>query len=195
MPEPTRLPHYLETSRLVLRQWTERDAAALDEAITQSLDHLLPWMPRAADEPADIADRRKMIAEWRTSWEQGGDAVIGIFRGGAIVGGTGLHRRGAEDSLEVGYWAHVDQTGNGYITEAAAALTDAAFRIGGINTVEICHDLANQPSRRIPEVLGFTFVEQSPRAAQAKAETGVECRWAVSRTDWEQRRTAQSGLR
>jgi hypothetical protein len=46
---PTDLPSYIRTQRLVILQWTEADAPALNAAITDSLDHLRPWMSWAAD--------------------------------------------------------------------------------------------------------------------------------------------------
>src|SRR4051794_31266529 len=155
----TRLPDHVETQRLVVRRWEPVDAPALGVAIAESVEHLRPWMPWAAGEPVLLADRMRWIEHGNRQWEAGGDVVLGILlTDGTVIGGTGLHRRAGPDTLEIGYWLHVDHTGRGYVTEAAAALTDAAFDVPGIEHVEIHHDAANLASGRVPERLGYTCV-------------------------------------
>jgi RimJ/RimL family protein N-acetyltransferase len=63
---------------------------------------------------------------------QGGDSVLGIFRGDDIVGSTGLHRRACPAALEIGYWIAVGHLRQGYATEVSGALTIAAFSMTGI---------------------------------------------------------------
>ncbi|MES2731624.1 MAG: hypothetical protein V4714_07745 [Bacteroidota bacterium] len=41
----------IETDRLVIRCYEPSDAEKLKNAITESLDHLRPWMPWAQNEP------------------------------------------------------------------------------------------------------------------------------------------------
>src|SRR3954454_12766724 len=82
---------------IVLRRWTEDDAPALTRAIAESLDHLRPWMPWAADEPRDEALRRAWIREQAA----GTDRVYGMWLGDRVVGGCGLHRRLGPGALEI----------------------------------------------------------------------------------------------
>ncbi len=152
------LPSSVETKRLVLRCWTVDDAEALATAITESLEHLRPWMPWAAFEPLPIEERRALITRWDQEWEAGGDVVLGVFLDGTPIGGTGLHRRIGPDGLEIGYWIHADHTRQGYATEVAAALTDLAFTVDGITRVEIHHDQANVASQGVPRTLGYEYV-------------------------------------
>ncbi len=56
----------------------------------------------------------------------------------------------------IGYWIHVDHTGQGYATETSAALTKVAFLIEGMDRVEIHCDPANAASAAIPRKLGYT---------------------------------------
>ncbi len=181
----TRLPDRVVTERLVLRRWDPADEPALSRAIAASLEHLRPWMPWAAGEPLGPAARVHWIDDVNRQWERGGDVVLGILLDGSVVGGTGLHRRSGPDTLEVGYWVHVDHTGRGYASEATAALTGAAFTVPGIEYVEVHHDRANVASRRIPERLGFSMVaEREPTTVASPGEERVDCCWRMARDDW-----------
>jgi len=182
----TRLPDHVETERLVLRRWEPADAPALGVATAESVEHLRPWMPWAAGEPVLLADRVRWIEHGNRTWEAGGDVVLGILLAdGTVIGGTGLHRRAGPDTLEIGYWLHVDHTARGYVSEAASALTDAAFTVPGIEHVEIHHDRANAASGLVPERIGYTCVgEISPPADSAPGESGVHLCWRATRTDW-----------
>jgi RimJ/RimL family protein N-acetyltransferase len=175
------LPAVVETPRLTVRHWSEGDAVALSVAITESLDHLRPWMAWISDEPLNLEERVSRIRRDREEWEQGGDSVFGVFRDGVVVGACGLHRRGAPDTIEIGYWIHVDHLRQGYATEVAQGLTDAAFEVPAIAQVEIRHDKANAASARIPERLGFVKVEELVDEIAAPGEVGVEVVWANRR--------------
>ncbi|HRE02394.1 MAG TPA: GNAT family N-acetyltransferase, partial [Ilumatobacteraceae bacterium] len=127
------MPDRIETERLVLRRWRVEDMPLLRAAITASIEHLRPWMPWVQHEPVSDADRVALIESWEQRWRDGIDFTMGVFlrdpdgvapgAGGEIsIGGSGLHRRGEPDSLEIGYWIHSDHIRHGYAREAAAAL-------------------------------------------------------------------------
>jgi RimJ/RimL family protein N-acetyltransferase len=178
------LPDFVETPRLTLRRWRPEDVDALAAAITASVDHLVPFMPWAELEPLTTEDRLKLIEGWDADWRNGGDVVLGIFRNGTPIGGSGLHRRRGPNGLEIGYWIHVDHTKQGYATEVARALTDLAFTVDGIERVEIHHDRANAASRGVPNALGFDFVGESQDTVTSPGEDGVDCAWAVNKASW-----------
>jgi RimJ/RimL family protein N-acetyltransferase len=127
-----------------------------------------------------------LIVQWDRAWRAGGDLVLGIWRDGAVVGGTGLHRRIGEAGLEIGYWVHVDHLRQGIATTASRAVTDLAFRVPEIEVVEIHHDVANRTSAGVPERLGYEFVGEidSNREDVAPAETGRDGVWRVTREAW-----------
>ena len=179
-----RLPEMLRSDRLTLRAWTPDDAEALNAAIAASLDHLRPWMPWVAFEPMSVADRVRLLEQWRGEREQAGDSVLGAFAGDTIIGGTGLHRRAGPDTLEIGYWVHVDHVRRGYATEMARTLTSAAFADPEIEFVEIHHDRANVASAGVPRALGFRLVSETPDEITAPGEEGIDCCWRISRLDW-----------
>lgn len=177
-------PAEVRGNRLVVRRYASGDAARLHEAIVQSVDHLRPWMPWASLEPLKLSDRRQLIARWIERWQAGEDFNFGVFEGRALVGGCGLHRRAGPSGLEIGYWTRAGQTQRGLATEAAACMVEAAFSMPGVHFVEVHHDVSNVASRRVPERLGFTFVEEREDEAAAPAEVGVEQVWRLHRTDW-----------
>ena len=179
-----RLPDYLETDRLVLRTWRREDARAIGIAVTESLDHLLPWMPWAALEPLPLDDRRKLIDEWDAQRRAGKEVVYGVFLDGTVVGGSGLHQRIGPGTLEIGYWIHVDHVRRGYASEVSAALTEVAFSVDGIERVEIHHDRANVASSGVPRVLGYELVGETPDARDAPGEEGVDCIWVMVKDRW-----------
>ncbi len=179
-----RLPERTETERLLLRRLTPGDEPAMNAAITASLEHLRPWMPWAAHEPLSAVDRLAVIATWEQEWRDGGDLIYGVFLDGDYIGNSGLHRRGTTDTLEIGYWVHVDHTGHGYITEASEALTAMAFGQPGIERVDIHNDRANVPSGAVPRRLGFALAHEVAKEIVAPGETGVEQQWEVTRDEW-----------
>src|SRR3954469_18735501 len=178
------LPARIETERLGLRTSTPADAGALANAVTESIEHLRPWMPWIGFEPVALEDRQKLIAEWDTKWQAKEDAVYGVFHNGVVVGGTGLHRRIGPRALEIGYWIHVDHVRQGFATELSAALTDVAFALDGIDRVEIHHDKDNVASEGVPRALGYRFTGDVASAIAAPSESGVQCIWSMTRTDW-----------
>ena len=178
------LPDEIVTARLRLRLWRPNDAPALRTAIEDSLDHLRPWLAWVPFEPVSDEDRARFIRVSNENWEQGGDASYGVFRDGVVVGGCGLHHRWGPTTLDLGYWIHVDDIGQGYAQELARGLTEAAFGVEGIDRVEIHHDRANERSRAVPLALGFDRGPEQPDGVGAPAEVGIDCTWSISRSEW-----------
>jgi ribosomal-protein-serine acetyltransferase len=172
-----------DAGALVVRRWRVEDAPLMHDAVTESIEHLRPWMPWIADEPVTVEQRRERIAGWRTQWDDG-DRVYGMFVGETVVGGCGLHPRIGPGGLEIGYWVRVGRTGRGYATQAARQLTDIAFATPGIDRVEIRHDATNTASSRVPAKLGYVRVEDLHRPPVAPAETGVDHVWRMTRDAW-----------
>ena len=170
---------------LVLRRYREDDAEALNRAVNESIDHLLPWMDWVTPQPLEASVRLEFIERMIEHWGEGSDMSFGMFRAEVVVGGCGLHRRRGPRCLEIGYWVHADHVGNGYASTAAAALTSAAFVLPDVDYVEIHHDAANLRSRRVPEKLGYELVGIEPDEKTAPAEVGMDCCWRMRRTDWD----------
>lgn len=178
-----RLPDRTVVDDLVIRRWSIEDAPALAAAIATNLDHLRSRMAWTAAEPLTLDARRQLIAGWNDAWFEGGDEVImGIWRGERVVGGTGLHRRGWPDGLEIGFWVAADRQGQGIATRVSAALADLVFTETDLDAVYLANDVENVASRRIPEKLGFTHLGRFPTDRPlAPADTGIDDRWRLPR--------------
>ena len=170
--------------QVAVRPWCDDDAASLSAAVTESVEHLRPWMPWVASEPLSLEQRRAQIAQWAADGRAGGDMVFGIFVGDRVVGGCGLHRRVGPSALAIGYWVHTAYTRRGYATHAAIVLTSLAFSFAGIEHVEIRVDAANEVSAAVPRKLGYMLVAHVPTPALAPAETGVHDVWRMQRAEW-----------
>jgi RimJ/RimL family protein N-acetyltransferase len=146
------------TPRLVIRCWQPADAPLLKAAVDSSIEHLLPWMPWAANEPTDIETKIALIRRFRGQFDLGQDFVYGIFDRAETqaLGGTGLHTRLGSDAREIGYWVRADRINQGIAAEATAALTRVAFEIDKLDRVEIHCDAENVRSAAVPRKLGFT---------------------------------------
>lgn len=147
----------IHTSRLAIRCWEPADAPLLKAAIDASVEHLLPWMPWAADEPQSVEQKIGLLRGFRGRFDLDQDYVYGILDRDEreVLGGTGLHTRAGKAALEIGYWIHVDHINRGFATEASAALTQVAFEVNGVDRVEIHCDPNNVRSAAVPRKLGF----------------------------------------
>jgi ribosomal-protein-serine acetyltransferase len=173
------LPETIEAEGLLLRRWRVEDAEVLHRAIEVSVEHLRPWMGWTTQEPMSMEARRDLIAGWEREWRAGGDCTIGVFRDGEVVGGCGMHRRRGPETLEIGYWTHVDFLRQGIALRVAAALTETALSVPGIERVEIHHDRANERSAAVPRRLGYEFIGETPDEPEAPAEVGIDCTWRI----------------
>jgi len=150
--------YQIHTTRLVIRCWQPQDAPLLQTAITQSLDHLRPWMPWVHNEPEDLQTKIDRLRRFRGLFDLGQDFVYGIFdvNESHVLGGTGLHTRAGAGAREIGYWIHKNYLNQGFATEASAALVKVAFELEHVDRVEIHCDPENVRSATVPRKLGFT---------------------------------------
>ena len=120
----------IETERLVVRCWDPKDAALIQEASAASKEHLLPFMPWAANEPQTVEQKVELMRRFRGLFDRGEDYVYGIFNKDETraLGGTGLHTRLKDNALEIGYWLHKDFINRGFATETTSALTKLDLR-------------------------------------------------------------------
>jgi RimJ/RimL family protein N-acetyltransferase len=155
---PTEPVYRIQTKRLVIRCWEPKDAPLLMEAVEQSREHLLPWMPWAARIGSDaLQEYVERIRRWRGQFDLSRDFVYAVFNPeeSRVLGGSGLHTRLGEGAREIGYWIHKDFAGQGLATELSAALVRVAFEILEMKRIEIHCDPQNVRSAAVPRKLGF----------------------------------------
>lgn len=150
------------TPKLVLRPYKLEDAEQLKDAITETLDLLLPWMPWAKEEPQTLEQKRSLISGWKKDWNSEKDFVFGIFSfDGELAGSTGLHLRVGPRALETGYWISKKFQHKGYATVAAYAMTKTGFLFSDTDYMIIKCDPANEISAKIPNRLGYKFIGET----------------------------------
>jgi RimJ/RimL family protein N-acetyltransferase len=153
------LPDAVETERLLLRCPMPGDGAAVNIGIHETWETLRAWMPWARELPTPEASelrQRQCRVDFlaRVSF----DFNIFLRESGDFVGKIGLVRIDWETpKAEIGYWVCSRYQGNGYITEAAGALTTWGFDFLRLARLEIRCDPRNQRSVAVAERLGYVI--------------------------------------
>lgn len=179
-------PPELDAGPVTLVRFRGDEAGTLCRVVTENLDHLRPWMPWAAEVPTESA-QAGYIDQTRREWEAGTAFAYWMREEptGELVGCAGLHHRVGPSAIEIGYWVSASRVRRGYATEAARALTTAAFGIPGIERVEIHCDVANVASAAVPRRLGYRLDRVLQDAAiEAPGESGPEMIWAMDAGAW-----------
>lgn len=187
---PTAIPgpaYHIVTPRLVIRCWNPQDAPLLKIAIQANVDHLLPWLPFARNEPEELQVKIERMRYWRSRFDSDVDYTYGIFNDeeSRVVGGTGLHKRVGDRAFEIGYWIDHTVINQGYATEVSAALVKTAFEIMDARRVEIHCDPLNRRSAAVPRKLGFiheaTLRERFPAAESEWTDIMI---WSIFAGDY-----------
>jgi RimJ/RimL family protein N-acetyltransferase len=167
-------PYRIETERLVIRCWEPEDAPLMKEAVDSSLEHLRPWMPWARFEPQTIDEKIELARTFRGEFDLGTNFIYGVFEPdeSRALGGGGLHPRGGEGSLEIGYWIRADAIGQGLATELAAVLTRAGFEKVELDRVDVQVDPENERSLNVARKLGFVEEGRLRRRLPPKEDDG-----------------------
>jgi RimJ/RimL family protein N-acetyltransferase len=155
--KPERAAYRIVTPRLVLRCWTPADAPALQTAIGESLPELKRWLRFAQPEPEPVELKVARLRRWRAAFDLDEYFQYGVFTRGepAVRGGAAILPRVGPAGIELSYWLHTACHGQGFASEAVAALVQVALGAYALDRVEIHCDPANAASAAIPRRLGF----------------------------------------
>jgi RimJ/RimL family protein N-acetyltransferase len=140
------MPLQLETARLSMRPWTESDVDA----------HRVLVAERGGGLPS-IEDNRRMIEEQRAASALTGIALLAVIRRdvGDFIGYCGLTvGRASVAEPEIAYELFRRVHGQGFATEAASAVLEAAIATGRKRLWSTVRPW-NAPSLRVLEKLGF----------------------------------------
>jgi RimJ/RimL family protein N-acetyltransferase len=152
-------PYSLETERLTIRGPLPGDGHEVRTAVIESQEELKPWLSWAVDIPSE-EEYEARVRQGLLNYLARTDLwMMLLLKGtGTIIGGSGLHRIDwSVPRFEIGYWARTRFAGQGYIREAATAISDFAFHTLGAKRVEIRCDALNQRSAAVAQRLGFTL--------------------------------------
>jgi RimJ/RimL family protein N-acetyltransferase len=145
-------PHELRTKRLLLRAFRESDvgdmvrlAGAREVAATTArIPH--PYREEHALQFLHMQETDKNF---------GYVFAVTLLASGELIGAVGLHPDPLHPRAELGYWIGVPYWGNGYATEAAAAVVDFGFKTLQLHRIFAGYFKGNDASRRILEKLGM----------------------------------------
>ncbi|MFT2020226.1 GNAT family N-acetyltransferase [Streptomyces sp. 796.1] len=149
----------LVTERLLLRQWSVAEVAAVVESVRRA-----HW---AADFPAE-GDR--VIAGYLTTHPDGlgryGQRQIIERETGQVVGAIGLFWPPTDGHVEFGYGVVASRRGRGYASEAARAIVAFALTAPEVHAVHADVELANPASVRVLEKAGLQRLHQDETTAR-----------------------------
>lgn len=140
----------ITTPRLKIVPLTLDEAKAVADLVTEKISRWtspIPW-------PYALKD-----AEWWIN-NSAPEKRLGIYLGETLIGTTSIP---AKNGDEVGFWIHETFEGNGYATEAAAAIVNYTFSNIGLDCIDSFVHRDNIGSRRVHEKLGFQMIEETER--------------------------------
>src|SRR5437660_1486103 len=185
---------FLETERLVLREFTADDADNLVELDSdpEVMRFINGGRPTPRDEienevlPSflDYYERFIGYGFWAVV-EKSTERFVGWFHLRPVEGAD-------PGEVELGYRLRRSAWGKGYATEGSRALIDKGFTELGVQRVVAAAMAVNQASRRVMEKAGLklvrTFHQPWPYPIDGDEFGGVE--YALDKADWEQQDTA-----
>lgn len=146
----------IRTPRLILRKLSLEDSADLFAyARDSTMTRYTTW---AAHQNVD--DARAFLTEVLNKYDHGQPADFGIVlqSTGRLIGTCGIvNFNDAHERGELGYALGAEYWGRGYMTEAADAVVDAAFRSLPMARLQSCCHVENVGSYRVMEKLGMSF--------------------------------------
>lgn len=153
------IPEEVWSDRTVVRRYRPGDGTGVFEAVDESREHILPWMPWGPLHNT-VDDSEKFVRMWHAKWGLREDMSFGIFdrNTGQYLGGSGLHRIDwSIGSCEIGYWIRKSAAGKGHVTATVKLLTALAFDVIKANRVYIRCAPENLRSVAIPKRVGYTY--------------------------------------
>jgi RimJ/RimL family protein N-acetyltransferase len=138
-----------------------------------------PKVMAAFDEPP--FDRQQMARWLQRNLEHQEEHGYGLFSvmlvgDGVLIGDCGLELMEVEGAqvAELGYDFRSDYWGQGYATEAAAAVRDYAFGLLGLSRLISLIRVHNRASQRVAEKIGMERVRELARYGNRYWEYGME---------------------
>ena len=149
----------LETERLQLRKFTERDLAALLAIYSDTeVNTYLPWFPLRSMAEADAFYQAHYVEVYRQA--RGYAYAVCLKRDSVPVGYVKI---GMDDSHDLGYGLRKEFWHQGIVSEAAAAVVRQA-QMDGLPYLTATHDVRNPRSGAVMKRIGmryrYTYEEQ-----------------------------------
>ncbi|MCI9402528.1 MAG: GNAT family N-acetyltransferase [Oscillospiraceae bacterium] len=171
----------LETSRLILRPFTDTDAPDLyASASDRRVGHSAGWEPhKSVEESLEII---------HTVFSTPNTFAVVDKASGRVIGSAGFndgHQTmlpGPDD--EIGYALHPDYWGRGLMTEAVRELLRCGFEELGLAAIWCGHFADNHRSRRVIEKCGFTYRFTDRVWVEVVGKELEELHYALTKEEW-----------
>lgn len=143
------------TERLTLRPFKVEDAPALNKIANQK--YILKWMP---DWESTIQETEKLIRYFISKYPLASKAMarimFAVLLDGCVIGMVGIgNKEEVDNEIEMAYFISEDYAGNGYISEAAHAVSRWTLENLKMDYLIAIVETDNYPSQRIAEKCGF----------------------------------------
>lgn len=173
-----------ETERLILRPWTEADAADLYEyARDPQVGPIAGWPVHTSVENSLEIIQQVLSAE--------GTFAVCLKEDKRAIGSIGLippaqsHTQVADDELEIGYWIGVPFWGRGLIPEAVNEMLRYAFEDLECSAIWCGYYDGNEKSRRCQEKCGFIYHHtETDKPCQLMGDVRTEHYTRITRDEW-----------
>lgn len=171
----------LETARLILRPFEERDAADLYEyARDARVGPAAGWPPHK-----DLEESRGII---RTVFAHPHVFALELKESGKVVGSCGYVDRHREElpgpDDEIGYALHPGYWGRGLMPEAVREVLRYGFEELGLKTQWCGHYDFNDRSRRVVEKCAFRYRLTDRSWVELMGEERTELHYALTQEEW-----------
>ena len=170
----------LETDRLVLRPLDETDV----ERMVNLANHIeIARNPATMPHPYGAEDAKAYLARIE-DMNVGCAFAIVEKRSGDLIGIAGWGPAQEGGPIDFGYWLGLEYWGNGYATEAGAAVLTHAFCVGRIDEIITDFRIDNAGSGRVLEKLGFEVVGPRTRYSLGADEEAATTEVRLCCEDW-----------
>jgi ribosomal-protein-alanine N-acetyltransferase len=174
-------PAVIDTERLVLRPFSLSD---VDDVFAYAKDPEWSRFLRALPRPYLRSDAEQFIAR-QILLDPSERPVWAVVLDDTVIGGIGLRVRTRHRLAELGYSIARAHWGQGYGTEAAHAVIDAAFRANpDLNRIHARADSQNEASQRVMVKVGMTKEGIFRLSRVERGEAFDEAWYAILRHEW-----------
>ena len=172
----------LETERLILRPFEERDLDAYTETLQSAVVRHWLRLPDTIGRAEAWQGMAGMLGQW--ALRNTGNWALETKAEGVFVGRAGSYWPERPDwpGIEVGWTLHPDHHGKGYATEAGRASVAWVFANHDVDAVYSCILPDNTASQAVARRLGYSHWEERRFAHWPAEAHGI---WRLLRADYD----------
>ena len=195
LPETSSRPEALplETERLILRKYQERDVQDIVEFSREAdfwLARNLDWRPTSASVRAYFEAQRDLEPESLPEWM---NLMMELKDGQKVIGCVGIGVTDKEQGqASIGWMLGCRYQGQGLATEATEALLDFGFGSMGLHRIFARTGKANTRSWRLMERLGMRREARFRQSHKVQGEWDDEFVYALLADEWVRMRGRKS---